>query len=454
MSLRYKLMLMTAGMLITVMIVSIAFYIFESTALLEEQPDILPGGRLWPMTVIFLAILAVMLIITYIYSGTITRSILELSRVSEEIASGSFGVSIREKLGGDEIGALGKSMCHMAGELSSLMNHIDSSAGDLEKAGRMLAATAGESIRVTEEITMCVGGISEDANAQTLAVSDITDAVRGASIGLENVASITGVISEKSIETSSLADQGSKSLESAIVQMSDISAITRQISEAIRSLGEKSRNIYEIIALIKAISEQTNMLALNAAIEAARAGEAGRGFAVVAEEVRKLAEQSREATGKISSEIDEIRQNTEDAVELMGVGVSESEKGVEAVAKNEEMFKHIITDIMALNSEIQQITSVVRELSESNDAIQNSVAELGEINTRTLKATLYIEGAVKLQSTDIGDMAYTSKEVLAMAENIRATAQQLSMPGTGGALTLASGGKEDIVRKLQEVSLT
>ena len=453
MSLRYKLTLMTAGMIFIVLSASIAFRILEPVAMLEEQPNMLSAGRIGHMVFFFLFIPAVMLIATYIYAGKLTCSILELSRASEEIANGNFDVSVSEKHGDDEIGTLGRSMRHMAGELSSLMGHINSSVEDIEKVGKILAATASQSVKVTEEMTMSVNGISEDANAQLLAVNGITEAVRGTSLGLENVTSITGAISEKSIETSSLADQGSKSLESAIRQVSDISTITRQIAEAIRTLGEKSRNINEILALIKAISEQTNLLALNAAIEAARAGEAGRGFAVVAEEVRKLAEQSRQATGQISSEIDEIRQNTEDAVKLMGVGVAESEEGVEAVTQNGEMFKHILADIVDLNSEIQRITSVVEELSESNSVIRSSIDELSEISVKTSKAALYLEAAAHSQSSDISEIAFSSKEVLAMAENMRATAHHLSMSGTHNTLSSSVSKQEEIIKKLQAESL-
>ena len=419
---------------------------------LREQATILLDKSLALTTAIFAALILVMLIITFLYTGKFVRPILELSHASEEMANGNFDVSIREKLGGDEIGVLGNSMRNMVGELSSLIGHISSSAEELRSAGEMLSVNATQSVKVTEEVSMSVSGITEDTNAQMLAVNSITEAVRGTSDNLDNVASITISISEKSTETSSLAEQGSKSLEDTIKQMGDISTITRQIAEAIQNLGEKSKKINEIIVLIKGISEQTNLLALNAAIEAARAGEAGRGFAVVAEEVRKLAEQSRQATGKISSEIDEIQHDTEDAVRLMGVGVEESEKGVEAVAKNGEMFEHIITDIAGLNNDIQRITSVVRELSESNRTIQSSVGELGEISTKTSKAALYIASAARSQSSDISNIAHSSKELLDIAENMQTQVRRLRMPGDGDAATLSAKNKEDIIKELQAVS--
>jgi len=461
MSLRYKLTFSVAGILIIVMAVSAAFQVYATravhdfnlnTPMLGEQSKALMDRYFALTAVVFFAMLVVILIITYIYAGKLARPVLELTRASEELASGNFDVSISENFGTDEIGVLARSMRNMISELSSLIGSISSSTEDLRSAGEMLSLSARQSVRVNEEMTMSVNGISEDTNSQMLAVNCIAEAIRGTSSGLESVASITAAVSGKSTETSTLADRGSKSLENAIKQMGGISTITRQIAEAIQNLGEKSKNINEIIALIKTISEQTNLLALNAAIEAARAGEAGRGFAVVAEEVRKLAEQSNQASGKISSEISEIQQRTEDAVKLMGVGVAESEKGVEAVTQNEEMFKHIIADIADLSSDIQRITSVVQELSESNRTTQSSVDELGEMSVKNSKAALYIASAAQSQFSDINDIAQSSGELLAIAEKMQATVQNPVMSDTSKAIALPAPDREDIIKQLQAAS--
>jgi len=98
-------------------------------------------------------------------------------------------------------------------------------------------------------------------------------------------------------------------------------------AKKIKSLGDRSLEISEIINVINDITEQTNLLALNAAIEAARAGEAGRGFAVVADEVRKLAEHSRSATKDIAALIKAIQAETNEAVVVMEEGTKEVESG-------------------------------------------------------------------------------------------------------------------------------
>src|SRR5260370_8643455 len=109
--------------------------------------------------------------------------------------------------------------------------------------------------------------------------------------------------------------------------MHRIRASVQASAKKIKSLGDRSLEISEIINVINGITEQTNLLALNAAIEAARAGEAGRGFGVVADEVRKLADHSRAATKDIPALIKAIQAETSEAMVLMEAGAKERTVG-------------------------------------------------------------------------------------------------------------------------------
>jgi methyl-accepting chemotaxis protein len=173
------------------------------------------------------------------------------------------------------------------------------------------------------------------------------------------------------------------------------------------------------VELISGVSAQTNLLALNAAIEAARAGEQGRGFAVVAEEVRKLAEQSRQATEKITQEILELQQDADSTVDLMNVGVAESEKGVAAVTQNSEVLEKILANIRDLDQEIQKITSVTKELSDSSRIVQDAAGELGNICSKTLDAARGIASVTQDQSTSVGKIEDFSKNLSVIASDMQ-----------------------------------
>ncbi|GHS86023.1 chemotaxis protein [Synergistales bacterium] len=377
-------------------------------------------GKLIFYTVVgFSGLLIVALIVMFVYTKRFVKPIVELSKVSAEMAGGNMNVEIDDDGRGDEIGALKKSIKDMATNLSALLNQVNHSSEDLFGASETLSKTLEQSAKATENVVSTAQKIADDTHTQMNAVKNMTAAIGEITGGIENVASISADVSEKTTQTSSIAERGSKSLKEAIEQMGNISNTTKQTAEAIRELGEKSQKINEIVDLISAISGQTNLLALNAAIEAARAGDQGRGFAVVAEEVRHLAEQSRQATDKIAVEINEIQSSTENAVELMNLGVDESGKGVEVITKNGEMFEKIIININELNREILQISTVTKELSDSSQVVNTSASELGEICSKTSDAAKNIVAAAKEQSSDINEIADAGKSLYNIAGNMQ-----------------------------------
>jgi methyl-accepting chemotaxis protein len=379
-------------------------------------------NKLITYTVIgFIALLIIVLLLTFIYSGKFVKPIVELSRFSAEMAAGNLNIEIPDDgKSVDEISALRRSIKDMAANLSKLLRHINNSSDELFEASEALTKVSEQSVSTTRDVVSAVNDITNDSLIQIGEVEDMTRIIEDITKGVDNVASISTLAFEKFTQTTTVAEDGSKSLQVAIKQMDEIANTTKQTAEAIKTLGEKSKEINEIVVLINAISEQTNLLALNAAIEAARAGESGRGFAVVAEEVRHLAEQSRQASDKIGDEIIEIQKGTDDAVNLMNIGLKESEKGVQAVTQNGEMLKKIIVNVTELNHEIQQITEVTSELAESSKIIRASASGVGEVCLKTSDSAQNIATATREQSGDIAEISNSSKNLFKIAGNMQA----------------------------------
>jgi len=144
------------------------------------------------------------------------------------------------------------------------------------------------------------------------------------------------------------------------------------IAELILELSEHTQQIGSTVGIVEDIAEQTNMLALNAAVEAARAGEHGKGFAVVAGEIRKLADESKQATTKITSLIKDIQQATNSTVMATEEGSKEIEMGV-------NLADNININIEALTSIINDLTMYAEEIyseSESQTTYSNSISTI------------------------------------------------------------------------------
>lgn len=168
------------------------------------------------------------------------------------------------------------------------------------------------------------------------------------------------VVSKSSLSLE-FSQKEQESVKANIEKMFTLRQKIQIIAELILELSEHTQQIGSIIGIVEDIAEQTNMLALNAAVEAARAGEHGKGFAVVAGEIRKLADESKQATTKITSLIRDIQQATNSTV----MATEEGSKEIELGAKIAE---EINTNIESLIALINEITSSAREICADTDA--------------------------------------------------------------------------------------
>lgn len=152
-------------------------------------------------------------------------------------------------------------------------------------------------------------------------------------------------------------------------KLSDLKQRIQIIADLILELNEYNQQIISNVGIVENIAEQTNMLALNATVEAARAGEHGKGFSVVASEIRKLADEAKLATNKISSLINEVQNVTHSTV----MATEEGSKEIETVLQNTENASETYNDIMntlkSISENIQKINSV--ETSEKLDNSEN-----------------------------------------------------------------------------------
>ncbi len=180
------------------------------------------------------------------------------------------------------------------------------------------------------------------------------------------------------------SNQESKSLDSNIAVMQNLKNKVQAIAELIIELTEYIKQIGSTVNIVENISEQTNMLALNAAVEAARAGEYGKGFAVVAGEIRKLADESKQATNKITSLVSDIEQTTSSTIMA-------AEDGAKAIENSVKYASDISSDITALSDNIKLLghdlddifNSTVEQQSITNDVLE-SIGNMQKIITDTI----------------------------------------------------------------------
>lgn len=196
----------------------------------------------------------------------------------------------------------------------------------------------------------------------------------------------TQAIALKAQETFEDSGRESRSLEENISSMNNLKQKVQAIAELIIELTDYIKQIGSTVNIVENISEQTNMLALNAAVEAARAGEYGKGFAVVAGEIRKLADESKQATTKITTLVSEIEQTTSSTIMATEDGTREIEKSLRYTAGISTNISSLVNKIKELSININDILThsieqqtITNEVLETVENMQKGISE--SINT-------------------------------------------------------------------------
>ena len=174
----------------------------------------------------------------------------------------------------------------------------------------VLASSASE---ITASTTQVAAGSAETATAVSQTTATVEEVKQTAQVSSQKAK----YVSEAAQKTAQISQGGRKSAEDSIGAMQRIQAQMESIAEAIVRLSEQGQAIGEIIATVSDLAEQSNLLAVNAAIEAAKAGEQGRGFAVVAQEVKSLAEQSKQATAQVRAILGDIQKEVAPGIQTV-----------------------------------------------------------------------------------------------------------------------------------------
>ena len=260
-----------------------------------------------------------------------------------------------------------------------------------KEMSRKLAAMANQFASSAEELSSS----AEEVNAS---IEQTSSTIQQIAEGSSNAANQTNVVLEETKKAGEAATEGQKASGEVSDKMSVIKDTTESGAQKIGALGEKSKEIGNIVNTINQISEQTNLLALNAAIEAARAGDAGRGFAVVADEVRKLAEESGDATKQIRELIEGIQTEIDGAVKSMDENTKQVEDGSHGVAEAVKAFESLPPIVDAVNNAANEVASVAQENAsgseEASSAMQEVSASMQQVTSSAQQLT---EGAAELK---------------------------------------------------------
>jgi methyl-accepting chemotaxis protein len=338
---------------------------------------------------------------------SLQRSITDLLNTINQVARGD--LTIRGKVTNDALGNVVDSVNFMLDNFTKVLERVRKAAIDV-------SASANQILNAADDMT--AGATQQDQE-----ITNTSSAVEELTVSMKQVSNNAEASAEAARRALDAAEQGNRAVSDTLEGMQRIRSSVQATAKKIKSLGDRSLEISEIINVINDITEQTNLLALNAAIEAARAGEAGRGFAVVADEVRKLAEHSRSATKDIAALIKAIQAETNEAVVVMEEGTREVEVGA-GLADQAGKALEAISSVVRQSAElVQEISLASKQQVRGTEGVANAMQIISGITRQTT------QGARQTAST-VGNMVKLSDQLNEALAQFRS---QTSRPSDGAA---------------------
>ena len=271
--------------------------------------------------------------------------------------------------------------------------HADNVLKQSDQVTKKVQTIASTSSELNNLITS-LGGMAHEISS---VFKDLVTNAQKTSDNAQDMAQSGLEMSSKVERISDAVQRMSTSLTRVVTNTKKASAISKQsneqakeITERMETLVETSKQIGNVVAIIKEIADQTNLLSLNATIEAARAGDAGKGFAVVAGEVKELARQSAESSDKISDQVKDIQESVEKAVdsikqiisiinEIDGINTTITGSVEEQTSLSEEIVGLIAETELESRSvaeKSQESSTLVKKIAVSTDEVANTATEL------------------------------------------------------------------------------
>lgn len=362
----------------------------------------------------------IVLVVAFLMSNRIAKPLVIMVEACEELAAGDFRDKPRQLLRKDEFGQLADALVNMRGSLRAVLKQINESAETVAASSEELTASAEQAALAVTQVAASISDVAQGAEKQLQAVDETSAVVEQMSASIQQVAASSNQVAQHSAQAAKKAKEGDTSVAKAVSQMACIEQTVNNSAQVVARLGERSKEIGQIIDTISGIAGQTNLLALNAAIEAARAGEQGRGFAVVAEEVRKLAEQSQEAAKQIADLISEIQGDTGKAVVAMNEGNREVKVGTEVVTAAGKTFGEIATLVTNVSEQVKEISAAMQQMAGGSQQIVASVQTINGLSKTAVGEAQTVSAATEEQAASMEEIASSSQSLATLAQDLQA----------------------------------
>ena len=327
----------------------------------------------------------------------------------------------------DELGVMSNSIFSMRNSLRDIITTILQTSQELSSASTMLTDISLNTVNITNEINLAIGDMAKAAEEQAYDTEGGVSQVEELTTDIDHAIDGTRKISSMTEDISKLSNDGVETVERLLGWSEKNRSSSRQVGDIVMEVDTMSADISSIVNTITEIANQTNLLALNASIESARAGEAGRGFAVVADEIRKLSEQTSQATENIRHKIIAIQEISKSAVSEIDVSLEITEENVKATEDTSIIFSSIKTaleDTLKMAKNAQDLSS---QMNERKNLIYDSIQNISATAQETSAGTQEVSASANEQITSIGAVSREAENLNKIAKSLESEMKKFNI---------------------------
>lgn len=395
------------------------------TTMAQNNADFFQASKI----LLLLPILAVILSLSlgWLVACLLTQPIEGMLKNVHEVEKGNLVGNETYVYSTDETGQLAAAFDIMRSTLRKLVTEVSRSSRVVTESAQGLKLITAENVSSAERMVATITATASDAERQAVIINDASAAIQQASAGAQQIAATSSLVADQTEKTAITTKYGQQVIDQVVRQMSVIGERTEQIQKTVYNLTLSNEEIRDIIKFIMGIAAQTNLLALNAAIEAARAGENGRSFTVVAAEVRKLAEQSHEASQKITHLIHRNEDNITSVVSAMDAASNDVKEGLKIVEAAGEAFATNLARIDEVSTQVRDISNSVQQVAIGNHQLASSISRISTFSQETAVRIQLLRSIIGDQATNLNHMAKSSEDLTSIAQELLTAIQEFSI---------------------------
>lgn len=347
----------------------------------------------------------------------------------DKVAEGQLDLQVSDKLleRTDEVGKIARAVHSVVESFAETIAKIHKSMNDMRECTVQFSSNMDTISQSIENVNVAVNDIAEGATHQAADTQSVGESMNDMSEAINKTAESVNDLSSSAVAMK----ENNDTVHATLKELIDISARTsnsvHEVQKQTNLTNESVQEIRSATDLISGIANQTNLLSLNASIEAARAGEMGRGFAVVAEEIRGLADQSKESADQIRSIVETLITNSNQSVEIMNGVVGEIGQQNEKLSVTQDAFENLNREIQHVVQAVDVISKQLENIEKYKNGVVDSVDGLNEVSQNNAASTEETAATMDQLAQIVAECRQATNDLVNISEELSDNAKKFKL---------------------------